>query len=168
MQFLLKSNSLINKLSCEQRLIVGGFYFFFSYFGFKDDKRGSCMRQAGWSVMWTHPSQGESKGERRRERVSGVVSLRDAVHCGCALRCSGVAMVTSSSNQSWEPGVWECESAYPTSTLIITARETRQHLTPQSRETPNLSSQRGADVQWRSFEKGECGSELSNIARGKI
>lgn len=39
---------------------------------------------------------------RERESLSGVVCLCGAVHCGSALRCSGVAMVTSSDNQSWK------------------------------------------------------------------
>lgn len=39
--------------------------------------------------------QAPSKG-RESVRLSGVVWLCSAVHCGSALRCSGVAMVTSS------------------------------------------------------------------------
>lgn len=47
-------------------------------------------KQGEGVLLYKHPAKGE------RVRLSGVVWLCSAVHCGSALRCSGVAMVTSS------------------------------------------------------------------------
>ena len=50
-------------------------------------------KQGEGVLLYKHPAR---ERERERVRLSGVVWLCSAVHCGSALRCSGVAMVTSS------------------------------------------------------------------------
>ena len=72
---------------------------------------GGLEKTGGGGPIVQAPSERERERGGERERLSGVVWLCSAVHCGSALRCSGVAMVTSSRQSVLE--VTECKSAYP-------------------------------------------------------
>lgn len=118
-----------------------------------DLKRVSCQ---SFCIYWL--TAGWDRGGRgrrprctgihreRRERLSGVVSLRGAVHCGNCVEVQWCCHGDELRRSVLEVGVTECESAYSTSTLIFTARATRQHLTRSRclRATPTLSWQWGA------------------------
>ncbi len=113
-------------------------------------------------LLYKHPER-----ERERERE------RELVRCGVAVRCSALWECVE---VQWcchgdklrrsvlEVGVTECKSAYPTSTLIFTARATRPHLTRSRclRATPTLSWQRGAGMQRKAFREAESGSGISS------
>lgn len=66
-----------------------------------------------------------------------------------------------------ETGVTECDSTYSNSTLIFTARATRQHLTCSQclRATPTLSWQRGANMQRKLIPEAESGSGISSMEK---
>jgi len=86
-------------------------------------------KQGEWVLLYKHP-------ERERETES---------RCGVTVRCSALWECVE---VQWcchgdklrrsvlEVGVTECKSAHPTSTLIFTARATRQHLTRAGEQLP--------------------------------
>lgn len=85
--------------------------------------------------------KGEPFIQAPRESERALVRCGAAVWCGALwdmLRCSGVAMVTCSNNQSWWWELTECKLVYATSALIFTAWAARQHLTCSFRATPIL------------------------------
>lgn len=126
----------------------------------------------------------EEAGGQRRNRGRGSYCTsthrekernRALVRCGVTVRCSAL---WERVEVQWcchgdklrrsvlEVGVTECKSAYPTSTLIFTARATRQHLTRSRclRATPTLSWQRGEAraCKGRCFREAESGSGISS------
>lgn len=89
---------------------------------------------------------------RDRERAREIARCDVAVQCSALWECVEVLWCFHGDElrrSVLETGVTECDSTYSTSTLIFTARATRQHLTCSQclRATPTLSWQRGASMQ---------------------